>query len=180
MFEKYSDANPASRVRMTLRFALARPSHIAATFFGAGAMHPAPGTWGTAAAVLVFAIVQTAFSLPHAAWFAAAAIAFFIGIWAAAETARDLGVEDHGGVVIDEVAAVWLVCAGLPDGWGYWLAAFAAFRICDIVKIWPGCVIDRRMKGGFGVMADDLVAGAYAWAAVKLAEHFLLPLLAAA
>lgn len=178
MLEKYSDANLANRVRMTLRFALSRPSHIAATFFGAGAMRPAPGTWGTAVGVLVFAAVQSLWALPAAAWLVISAVAFFIGVWASEETARDLGVEDHGGVVIDEVVAVWLVCAGLPDVWGWWLAAFAAFRVFDILKIWPGSVLDRRMKNGWGVMADDLVAGLYAWAVLKLAQRFLLPLVA--
>lgn len=165
MFEKYSKKNPVNRVRLTMRFAWSKPSHIAATFFGAGALRPAPGTWGTAAGVVAYALLSPVVApWGFAGWAVLSLVLFLIGVWAAADVARDLGVEDHGGVVIDEVVAVWLVCAGGPDDWRWWLAAFAAFRVFDIVKIWPGSWADKHIKGGFGVMVDDLFAAFYAWA----------------
>lgn len=171
MLEKYSDLNPANRMRMTFGFAWQRPSHVAATFFGVGAMRPAPGTWGTLAGVIVFALLNplaasaaAALSLPTAAiWLFLTAALFFLGVWATDQTARDMGVEDHGGMVIDEVAAVWLVCALVPADWLWWTGAFAAFRFFDIVKLWPGSWFDKNLHGGWGVMVDDLVAGMYAW-----------------
>lgn len=174
MFEKYSDRNPANRVLMTFGFAWRRPSHVIATFFGAGALRPAPGTWGTLAGVLVFALLNPAVEQAAAAlsvstaalWLSLAAALFFLGVWATGETARDMGVEDHGGMVVDEVAAVWLVCALVPASWPWWVGAFAAFRFFDIVKIWPGSWFDKHLHGGWGVMVDDVVAGLYAWLAL--------------
>lgn len=169
MFEKYSEKNPANRIRLTMRFAWATPAHVAATFFGAGALRPAPGTWGTAAGVLAYALLEPLMSaFGFAGWAALAFVVFWIGVWAAGEVARDLGVEDHGGIVIDEVVAVWLVCAGGPDDWRWWAAAFLAFRVFDIIKIWPGSWTDKNIKGGFGVMVDDLFAAFYAWALLKV------------
>ena len=174
MFSKYDPSNPANRVRLTMRFAWAKPSHIAATFFGAGALRPAPGTWGTAAGVAVYALLSL-FMAPwgFVGWAVLSAAVFVLGVWAANEVARDLGVEDHGGIVLDEVVAVWLVCAGGPDDWRWWIAAFFAFRFFDIVKVWPGSWADRTIHGGFGVMVDDLFAAFYAWGSLRLCEMFL-------
>lgn len=160
MLEKYSSKNPANRVRLTARFAFSTPAHIVATFFGAGVLRPAPGTWGTLAGALVYALLAGA--VPPPAWAAAAAVLFILGVWASGRTAEDLGVADHGGIVVDEVAAIWLVCAFVPQEPLWWAAAFAAFRVFDILKIWPGSWLDRHVKGGFGVMVDDLAAAFYA------------------
>ena len=150
MLKKYSSENPAQRVRLTWRFAWSHPAHVLATFFGAGAMRPAPGTWGTLAGILVFALLTVA------------------GAWAADVTAEHLGVEDHGGVVIDEVVAVWLTAAFLPAGLGWWAAAFTAFRVFDIIKLWPVSFLDEKLKNGWGVMIDDLFAALYAWGTIRI------------
>jgi phosphatidylglycerophosphatase A len=86
---------------------------------------------------------------------------FVLGVWASAKTGRALGVSDHGSIVIDEVAAFLLVLAFVPAGPSahLWMAvAFVAFRVFDITKPWPIGVADRTIKGGFGVMFDDLLA----------------------
>ena len=85
------------------------------------------------------------------------------------------GQDDPGAVVIDEVAGQWLTL--LPAAttvWWHWLAGFALFRFFDIVKPWPVGWADRRVKGGLGVMVDDIIAGAYAgvllYALIRLGE----------
>ena len=114
--EKYSADNPANRVRPTLAFAFSHPAHALALFFGAGCMRPAPGTWGTAAGVLVW-IALISLNVPLAALIVLTVLAFVAGAWASHRTGIDLGVEDAGCIVIDEVAAVWLVLLMLPQHW---------------------------------------------------------------
>lgn len=166
MFEKYAPDAPANRVRITRNFVLSHPAHWIATFFGVGALRPAPGTWGTLAGVLVYGLLDPL--MTREGWVALTAALFMLGAWACERSGRDIGVVDHGGFVIDEVVAVWAVCIMLPAGWGWWLAAFLAFRLFDIVKIWPGSWFDRRMKSGLGVMLDDIAAAVYAWALIVL------------
>ena len=88
----------------------------------------------------------------------------FLGVWAAQKTGEDLGVEDAGCIVIDEVVAVWFVCLWFPQNWVTWTAAFLAFRLFDIVKLPPASVIDEKMKNGWGVMLDDMLAALWALA----------------
>ena len=89
-----------------------------------------------------------------------------LGALAAEKTCRDLGVQDAGCVVVDEVVAVWLVCLMLPQNGIAWCAAFLAFRLFDIVKLPPASWVDRHIHNGWGIMLDDLLAGV--WAAVVL------------
>ena len=96
-------------------------------------------------------------------------ILFFIGIWICDVTERSIGVHDYGGIVWDEIAAMMLVLACVPQGLGWWLAAFAAFRFFDAVKPPPIRWFDQKVRGGFGVMLDDFIAALFAIAAV----HFL-------
>ena len=163
---KYDASNPANRVRLEPRWTFSSPAHVIATFFGVGMLRPAPGTWGTLAGVLVFGLLHS--FLSREAWWGLTILLFALGCWACERSGRDIGVCDHGGFVVDEVAAVWGLCLVLPEGWGWWTAAFAAFRLFDIVKVWPGSWIDRRLKTGFGVMLDDVFAALYAWAAIEL------------
>jgi phosphatidylglycerophosphatase A len=89
---------------------------------------------------------------------AGALAAFALGLWASARYAAAAGKDDPSEVVIDEVAAQWLVLAFLPLAPLPWLAGFALFRLFDAAKPWPVSLADRRLKGGFGIMADDMVA----------------------
>lgn len=169
--EKYSAKNPAYTARPGLRFAFSHPAHALALFFGAGCIRPAPGTWGTLAGVLVW-IVLVQF-LGWKALLGCIAAAFVLGAWAAQKTGQDLGVDDAGCVVIDEVAAVWLVCLMLPQNWIGWSAAFVAFRVFDIVKLPPASWVDRTLHNGWGVMLDDLLAAFWAIAAVIALDKLL-------
>jgi len=87
---------------------------------------------------------------------------FVLGVWACEKTSQNLGVDDFGGIVIDEIVAMWLVLAVAPATWWGWLLAFALFRFFDIIKPWPIGWCDARLKGGLGVMVDDVVAALFA------------------
>ncbi len=138
------------------------PISLLATWFGAGLLPKAPGTWGSLAA-LPFAFVIAAGA---GTWglLAAAAVATLVGVWAAGVYAARSGQADPQAVVIDEVAGQWLALAPAAHSQDLRLyaVAFLAFRFFDIVKVWPAGRIDRELKGGWGIMLDDIVAGLYA------------------
>ena len=131
-----------------------------ATWFGAGLLPIAPGSWGSLAALpIAWAIA----GLWGAAGLAvAAAIAFLVGWWAAATIAKASAVKDPGAIVIDEVAAQWLVLLAAPPAPLPYALAFLLFRIFDIWKPWPARWADRHVKGGLGIMLDDFFAAVYA------------------
>ncbi len=130
---------------------------VLATWFGCGLAPIAPGTAGSLAAIVI------AYFLP---WpppaFALCALAITpLGIWAAGVTAKQVGREDPGLVVIDEVAGQWLtLSAAATLNWKSLLLAFALFRLFDIWKPFPVNRLER-LPGGLGIMADDLAAGLY-------------------
>lgn len=146
--------------------ALATPAGLLAFGFGAGLSPIGPGTVGTLVGML---LALPLIGLPAWAGAMAVAIAFVTGVFVCERVSRELGVHDHGGLVIDEIAGIWLVLLFVPAHWAWWLAAFALFRLFDIAKPWPIRWLERRVGGGFGVMIDDLVAALYALAALALA-----------
>ena len=149
-----------------LKFLLSHPAHFIALGFGSGLPPKAPGTFGSLAALPLFWIIMQ--TVPDAvSVIAIIGISLFIGIWACAVTGRNLGVADHGSIVWDEIVAMWLILALIPTGWLEWLAAFVLFRFFDILKPWPIRQLDARLKNGFGVMLDDVLAAVYALAIFK-------------
>ncbi len=149
-----------------LRFLFAHPAHLIAFGFGSGLAPKAPGTVGTLLGLPLFWLITAAASdLPNRITLIIAA--FLFGIWACARTGRALGVADHGGIVWDEIVAFALVLLFSPSGWPWTAAAFALFRLFDILKPWPIRLADRHLKNGFGVMFDDLLAALYAIAALE-------------
>jgi phosphatidylglycerophosphatase A len=132
---------------------------LLATWFGAGLLPKAPGTWGSLAAI-PFGLALSWLGGPWLLLAAAAAI-FLAGIWAGGRYAEERGIADPSAVVIDEVAGQWIALA--PALLNPWLIAlaFLAFRVFDIVKPWPVGWLDRELKGGLGIMADDVLAGVY-------------------
>lgn len=146
-----------------------------ATFLGTGLLKPGPGTWGSAATVVLYSLL--AFHAPAAArpWIGAllCALATAIGIPAATVVAREAGREDPGFVVIDEVAGQALTLIAVPFAWTYLLAAFLLFRAFDIVKPWPVRSLER-LPEGTGIVVDDLGAGVYAMIVLLLLRHLRL------
>ena len=152
-------------------FLFQHPAHLIAFGFGAGLMPRAPGTFGTIVAIPIYFVAH--FLGAFVAVIACSAILFVLGIWSSTITGRALGVADHGGIVIDEIAAFVLVLAFTPTGWSWLLLAFVLFRVFDIVKPWPIRYFDRTLKGGFGVMFDDFLAAIASIAVMLLLRSFL-------
>ncbi len=153
-------------------FAFSHPAHVVALGFGAGLSPFAPGTAGTLAAWA--AGLALAPFLSPAAMLALAGVLFLAGIWACDVTGRDLGVSDHGAMVWDEIAAFLAILALVPRELAWQAAAFALFRFFDIAKPQPVRYFERRYRGGFGVMFDDLVAAAYALLVLALFKRVFL------
>jgi len=133
---------------------------LLATWFGTGLLPITPGTWGSLAALPFAWAIRS--HLGTTGLTVATVIVFTIGWWAAATVAKASAIEDPGAVVIDEVAAQWLVLLPAPlDPLTYTLA-FLLFRFFDIWKPWPVRWAERHVKGGLGIMLDDLLAAVYA------------------
>jgi phosphatidylglycerophosphatase A len=153
-------------LRPDLKFLLAHPAHLLAFGFGSGLAPKAPGTVGTLLGLPLFwLIVAITPDLPKQIILLTAT--FLLGVWACGRTGRALGAADHGGMVWDEIVAFALVLMFSPTGWLWIALAFALFRLFDILKPWPIRLADTHLKNGFGVMFDDLLAAAYAIAALK-------------
>ncbi len=148
-------------------------ARLIASFFGAGLLPRAPGTWGSLAALAVGAVLLAASPWLLAAGVVAATLA---GLWAIPRAGGD---GDPGWVVIDEVAGMWLTMLPLagPSALGLGLA-FALFRLLDIAKPGPIGAIDRY-PGAAGVMGDDLAAGAAGAALLWIILKVFLPAAAA-
>jgi len=153
------------------RFLLMHPAHFIALGFGSGLAKRAPGTWGTLAALPLFALLQLLFSNIEIALLCVPL--FVLGVWASDVTGRALGVGDYGGIVIDEIIAMCLVLCVTPPTWGAWLLAFVLFRFFDILKPWPIRWLDQYVKGGFGVMIDDILAAGFAIVPILLLAPYL-------
>jgi phosphatidylglycerophosphatase A len=129
---------------------------IIATFFGAGKLPKAPGTWGSLAAL------PFAFLFLHLNPVAYMGLTFFIllvGVFACDITEKSRNTHDDSDLVIDEVVGILITMTWLPISWQSLVFGFILFRILDIWKPFPINLLDRRIKGGLGVMLDDVAAG---------------------
>lgn len=140
-------------------FLLRHPAHFLALGLGAGLAPIAPGTFGTLVAFPLYFLLA---GLPEAAYWGIVSLAALLGVWACERTGKALGVADHGGIVWDEIVAFLLVLPCTPPTWWGYVLAFALFRLFDIWKPFPIAWLDARVKGGLGVMLDDLIAAVYA------------------
>ncbi|MDH5772482.1 MAG: phosphatidylglycerophosphatase A [Rhodospirillaceae bacterium] len=134
---------------------------IAATWFGAGYLPKAPGTWGSLAA-LPFAWVLQALG-GNLALIIAIIFVFALGLWGSSEFMKKTGSHDPGAIVIDEVCGQWIVLLAAigPNGPDPLLYAFGffLFRFFDVLKPWPISLADKKITGAMGVMVDDVLAG---------------------
>ncbi len=146
---------------------------LIATFFGIGRLRPGPGTWGSAATVVLWAALSRALApssrIPVA--IALALLVILIGIPAATQVARGSGMKDPQFVVIDEVAGQIVALIAVPLAWKSFLAGFILFRAFDIVKPPPVRQLEAIPEGA-GIVLDDVAAGLYALAAMHLLLHF--------
>ena len=148
---------------------------LIATSFGAGFSPVAPGTMGPLVAILVWYILSLCMAYSTLQWTLAGLIVVFtiIGVWSATVSERYWG-EDPSKVVIDETVGEWNALLAVPVGqhWAYILAAFVLFRFFDIFK--PlGVRSMENLKGGYGIMADDILSGVYAAVVMLLVDYFI-------
>ncbi len=150
----------------TLGWICRTPGRFIAFGFGSGLIRPASGTWGTLMAWLLWRIALPPVSNMALGLFIA--FAFVYGCWVCHRVGKELGEPDHVGMVWDEVAAFWLVLWLTPATWMAQLVAFILFRVFDIVKPPPIKYFDAHLKGGIGVMWDDLLAAVYTLACMAI------------
>jgi len=146
------------------------PLYVMAFGFGSGLSPKAPGTMGTIASIPFYLL------LAHMGWAfygGVVLVAFIFGVYCCGQTAKALGVHDHGGIVWDEFVGFWITMFMVPAGWFWLLFGFALFRFFDIVKPWPIKWLDNSVSGGFGIMIDDVLAGLYALAVLQITALFL-------
>lgn len=139
---------------------------VLGTGFGAGYAPRAPGTAGSLVG-LGAGLVLAAAPFGTAGAAAITALVCIAGVPICASAARSLGDPDPPAVVWDEIAGMLVALLALPSGWYWWAAAFVLFRVFDVLKPWPIGWLERRVRGGAGIMLDDLAAGAFAWVAVQ-------------
>jgi phosphatidylglycerophosphatase A len=161
----------ASAERKTLtpaqrRALLATPAGWIACGLGSGLAPVAQGTFGSLAAILPWLLLRE-LSLPLN--LLVIALGFALGVWACNVAGRALAVDDHRALVWDEFVGLWIaLLPALAAPWWAVIAGFALFRLFDVWKPWPIRVFDRRLKGGLGVMVDDVIAGFFAAAVLWL------------
>jgi phosphatidylglycerophosphatase A len=146
------------------KFLLAHPAHFFSLGFGSGLAPKAPGTFGTLVGLPLFWLIS---GYTISVQLLIIAVLFIVGIYFCDKTGKALGVADHGAIVWDEIVAMMLVLAFSPPSWLNWVVAFLLFRLFDIWKPFPIRQFDAKLKNGFGVMFDDLLAAIYAILAYK-------------
>ena len=147
---------------------------LIAIWFGCGYAPLAPGSVGSLAALLIAIVLHAGYGASRGAFLLLAVILLVPGIWAADVTAKRAGIQDPGFVVVDEVIGQWITLAGAAVlNWKSWLAAFVLFRILDVWKPPPVRQLER-LPGGFGIVADDVMAGLYGALAIFLLDRLQL------
>lgn len=150
---------------------ISHPAHFFALGFGSGLMPKGPGTAGTLVAFPLYWLIA-----PHLNdnfFILFLIIAYAAGVQICEKTSRSLGVEDHGGIVWDEIVAFMLVLFFTPEGIYWQIFAFFLFRFFDIVKPQPIKYFDQNLHGGHGVMFDDILAAGYALLCLALVKSVL-------
>ena len=149
---------------------------LGATFFGAGLLPQAPGTWGT---LLALPLWWALAPLPGIVQLTAWVLLAVWGVWASKVFDELNETQDNHNIVMDEATGVGIAAATSQGNWQLLLAAFLLFRIFDILKPWPVRLVDRWSHSSgsawhraFGVMADDWVAGIQALLLIWLAQHY--------
>lgn len=153
-------------------FVFSHPAHFIALGFGAGLSPVAPGTAGTLLAIPLWWMIGGGYD--PLVLLAVLGFLFAVGVWACELTGRHLGVADHGAMCWDEVVAFLLVLAIAPEDPWWQAAAFFLFRAFDVVKPAPIRQLEMRMKGGFGVMFDDILAAGYTLLVLAVVKRVFL------
>jgi phosphatidylglycerophosphatase A len=156
--------------KISARTVLTDPVHLLAFGLGLGLSPVAPGTVGT---LLGIVIAWLTLDLGLNVQIGLAVVMVLAGIWICDNSSRRIGQHDPGGIVWDEIAAMYIVLLFAPATITAWILAFGLFRVFDIVKPWPIRDLDHSIGGGLGIMLDDLVAALYAVILLALYEWLM-------
>lgn len=159
-----------SKDKALARLSLSNPIHFLALGFGSGMMAKAPGTFGTLAAIPIYLLMAP---LSIEWYLGLTLLSVILGFYICHVAAKDMGVHDHGAIVWDELAGLLITMIAAPAGWIWIVIGFTLFRFFDILKPWPIRWLDAKVKGGFGIMIDDVLAGLFSLACLQgLAYYF--------
>lgn len=145
---------------------------LLASWFGAGRLPLAPGTWGSLAVLPLWWLLQPLSILKYSLTIIVLIIG---GIYLSGRAEALLKQHDAPVIVIDEVVGQLIALAGCPRNVFFMLMSLALFRLFDIVKPFPAGLINTRLTGGLGIMLDDVVAGLYAWLVLTALIRFMIP-----
>jgi phosphatidylglycerophosphatase A len=145
--------------QLTPRQILTNPILFLAFGFGSGLAKKAPGTFGTLAALPLYLLLTQTDNLIYSLITIAVTI---VGVYICDKAAEELGEHDFGGIVWDEIAGYIITLWFIPFSWQSLVLGFILFRFFDILKPWPIKWADRKVKGGLGIMLDDVLAGVLA------------------
>jgi phosphatidylglycerophosphatase A len=140
------------------KIVLSNPIHILSFGFGSGLSPVAPGTMGTLVAIPIYLVLATFSPVIYLLF---VVIIFCIGCWVSGQTTVALNVHDHPGIVIDEIVGYLITMVFVPISWYWVILGFLLFRLFDIWKPWPISIVDKQIKGGLGIMLDDVLAALY-------------------
>lgn len=146
-------------------FDAARPEHWLAYGFGAGLSPMAPGTIGTLVAIPLYLLLA---NLPTPVYVGAVVALIAVGVWACGKAVEGAADQDPPGIVWDEVVGFLVAMTAVPMGLAWIIMGFLLFRLFDIYKPWPVRWAQERFRGGLGIIADDVVAGALTWVVLQL------------
>jgi len=153
------------QISPNLTFLLSHPAHFLSLGFGSGLAKKAPGTFGTLVAFPLYIMIADYAVLTQLEIIIAL---FLLGIWTSDFTGKALGASDHGSIVFDEIVAMMLVLSFVQQNNIQYSIAFLLFRLFDIWKPFPIRQCDANIKGGLGVMFDDILAAIYAIISIKV------------
>lgn len=153
------------------KVSIKNPIHFISLGFGSGLMPKAPGTYGSLAALPICMLLVYQ---PWQVQIAVAVFTFFLGWYTSSVTEKAMGMHDNSAIVVDEFDGMFISIICFPAVWYYAILAFVLFRIFDILKPFPICMLDKRIGGGLGVMLDDVLAGLFALACAHVIFGILL------
>ena len=153
-------------------FPITNPIFLISTWFGVGFLPLAPGTWGSLAALPVAWLITNYLGQTFLLVFTI--LLFFLGLWTSEIYANHTNDMDPKSIVVDEVVGQIIVTTAIPLSVFWYLAAFILFRISDILKPWPVSWLDKKIKGGLGIMLDDVAAAGYAWIILFVLNSYLV------
>jgi phosphatidylglycerophosphatase A len=145
------------------------PLYFIAFGFGTGTIPFAPGTFGTLIAVPFYLLMA---GLHPLSYLIVLFVVIALSVWICDKVTKEIGVEDHQGMCLDEVVGYLVTMYHAPFGWPWMLFGFVLFRLFDIWKPWPISLADKRVHGGFGIILDDVLAGLFSFVILQLVAIF--------